>query len=173
ALRSLRRTRLLLVPAEVGLAAHARAGRDGQRTGLQVAGQRAGSQQLDLLRGLDVAFDFAGDDHLVGAHAAGEPGTGLDRQVALHVDVALELAGDADVAGALDLALNGQVGGDQRFLQLRRARGGGAARRVTEVVRADGGRVRRRSRDRGGGIATDLVGRLVFPDGHRGTSRGT
>src|SRR5690606_29341003 len=50
----------------------------------------------------------------------------LDGQVALDADVALELAGDADVAGTLDLALDGEVGGDQRFLAggLARGRGG-------------------------------------------------
>src|SRR5690606_41207169 len=65
----------------------------------------------------------------------------LDGQVALDADVALELAGDADVAGALDLALDGKVGGDQRFLAGRLARGrGGLGRGV------GGGRLSERRR---------------------------
>src|SRR3546814_13012101 len=58
----------------------------------------------------DVAVQLAGHHHLLGLDAAAELGALLDGQVALHVDVALELAGDADVAGAFDLAFDGQVG---------------------------------------------------------------
>ena len=39
---------LAVVPAELGLAAHARAGSDGQRTGFQVAAHHAGLQQFDV-----------------------------------------------------------------------------------------------------------------------------
>ena len=52
----------------------------------------------------------------VGAHAAGQLGAGLDGEIALDADVALELAGDAYAAAAFDLAFDGDVGGDQRFL---------------------------------------------------------
>src|ERR1700680_1791144 len=38
---------LAVVPAELGLTAHAGAGRDRQRTGLQVADHHAGLQQID------------------------------------------------------------------------------------------------------------------------------
>src|ERR1700681_1685106 len=38
---------LAVVPAELGLTAHAGAGRDRQRTGLQVADHHAGRQQID------------------------------------------------------------------------------------------------------------------------------
>ena len=65
---------------------------------------------------LDVTFQFAGDRHLVGAHAAGQLGAGLNGEIALDVHVALELAGDAHAAAAFDLAFDGDVGGDQRFL---------------------------------------------------------
>src|SRR5690606_8813380 len=57
-----------------------------------------------------------------------ELGAVFDAQVALHVDVALEAAGDADVAGAFDLAFDGQIGGDQGFLRDRFGRGRGGGR---------------------------------------------
>src|SRR3546814_13484856 len=73
-------------------------------------------EQLHARGRFDVAVQLAGHHHLLGLDAAAEFGALLDGQVALHVDVALELAGDADVAGAFDLAFDGQVGGDQRLL---------------------------------------------------------
>ena len=107
---------LAVVPPELGLTAHAGAGCDRQRTGLQVADHHAGRQQFDVRGFLDVAFQFAGDRDLVGAHAAGQLGAGLDGEIALDAGVALELAGDAYAAAAFDLAFDGDVGGDQRFL---------------------------------------------------------
>ena len=104
----------LVFPAEVGLATHARASGDGQRTGLDVAQQHAAFEQFDARRAFDVAFEFTGNDDFLGAYAAGDLGAGFDGQVALDVDVALELAGDADVAGAFDLAFDGDVGGASR-----------------------------------------------------------
>src|SRR5204863_2664018 len=100
-------TLFLLVPAELDLAAHARTGGDGERGGLDVAGEHAGFEQVDALGGFDVAFQFAGDGDLLRAHATGELGALFDGQVAFDVDVALELARDADMAGAVDLAFDG------------------------------------------------------------------
>src|SRR5690606_23316809 len=155
---------VLVVPAEVGLAAHARAGGDGERAGLDVADQHAALLQLDQRGALDVAFQLAGDDHALGAHAAGELGAGLDGQVALDVDVALELAGDADVARAFDLALDGEVAGDQRFLgrDALRARRAGLAARV-----GAGGRRRLERRQVGIERSRVLLGRgFLVEDRH-------
>src|SRR3546814_12052261 len=77
--------------SDVGLAAHARAGGDGERAGLDVADQHAALLQFDLRGAFDVAFQFAGDDHALGTHATGELGAGFDGQVALDVDVALAI----------------------------------------------------------------------------------
>ena len=142
---------LVVVPAEIGLAAHARAGRDGQRAGLEIADHHAGLQQIDARGALDIAFQFAGDRDLVRAHAAGELGAGLDGEIALDVDVALELAGDADAAAAFDLAFDRDVGGDQRFLA-GQARLRACARGSSH--RAGGGGGPRRSGGRDGGVSS-------------------
>src|SRR5688572_4210401 len=94
--------RRLVLEAEVDLAAHARARRDGDRAGLDVADDLAALQQLHALRRFDVAFQFAGHDDLARAHAAVDLGADLDGQVAFDVNIALEAAGDADMARALD-----------------------------------------------------------------------
>src|SRR5690606_15916419 len=139
----------------------ARTGGDRERVRLDVAVDRAGFDQLDPGRGLDVAFQFARHVHAVGPHAAGDLRAVLDGQVALHVDVALEAAGDADVAGTLDLALDGQVGGDHRLLGRggrRRTRGNRWLRRCEVGVRRDvpdrgrAGVLRERGRGLGGGL---------------------
>src|SRR6185312_6517425 len=84
ALVRVRRAALAVVPAELGLAAHARTLGDAESGGFHVAGQRAG------------------DGDAFGAHAAVDLGAVLDGEVAAHVDVALEAARDAHVTGALD-----------------------------------------------------------------------
>src|SRR5215831_3065700 len=94
---------LAFAPAEFGLAAHPCAGSDGQRAGLQVADHHTRSKQIDVGRFLDVAFELAGNRHLVGANAARQLGARFDREIALDADVALELAGDAYAAAAFDL----------------------------------------------------------------------
>src|SRR5690606_28822094 len=104
-----RRSRLGGVPAAFDVAADLGAGRNGQRAGLDVAGQHGRGEHFDLLGRLHVAVEFAGHHHLARLDAAVEAGAFLDPQVALYVDVALELAGDADVAAAFDLALDGEV----------------------------------------------------------------
>jgi hypothetical protein len=108
--------RLAIVPAELGVAAHARASRDGQRARLEVARHHRGRQQIDPRGFLDVAFQFAGDRDLVGADAAGQLRARFDGEVALNVDVALELAGHTHTPGTFDLAFDGDVGRDHRFL---------------------------------------------------------
>jgi len=91
----------------------------------------AGLEQLDARAGGDVALDLAAHHHRGGVHLPGDVRALLDGDVALHVHIALEAAGDAHVTGALDLALDGDVGGDQRFLGRTRRRGltGGNRRR--------------------------------------------
>src|SRR5262249_35148099 len=83
---------LLFRPPELHAAAHTRSRRHGQGSGFEVAVQDAGLQQLDALSAFDVALDFTGDRHRVRTDAAGQLGSGLDRQVALNVDVTLEPA---------------------------------------------------------------------------------
>jgi len=90
-----------VVPAELGLTAHAGACHDRQGTGPEVANHHAGLQQIDARGFLDIAFQFTGDGDIGGAYAAGQLGAGLDRQIALDFDVAFELAGDAYAAAAL------------------------------------------------------------------------
>src|SRR6478672_4730972 len=107
---------LAVVPAEFSLSAQSRAGGDGQRARLEIADDHRGLQQIDQRSFLDVAFELAGDRDLVGAYGAGQLGAGLDREIALDIDVALELSGDPDAAAALDLALDGDVRGNQRLL---------------------------------------------------------
>ena len=103
----------LLVPAKFRATAHARASRDGQRAGLQIAVEHACLKKLDAGCRIDVAFQLAANDDGIGAHAAGDLRAGLDREVALNVDVALEVAGDANVAGAFDLAFDRLASRDQ------------------------------------------------------------
>src|SRR4029079_19192628 len=87
-------------------AAHAGACREADGARLEIAGEHARVEQLDALGALDVSLDLAADDHRVGAHAARQLGTGIDRQVALNVNVALEAAGETNVSRAFDLAFN-------------------------------------------------------------------
>ena len=62
------------------------------RTGLQVAADHAALQQFDLLRGVDVAVQLAGQGQLVGGDATcRDLGALVDGEVALHLDVALNL----------------------------------------------------------------------------------
>jgi hypothetical protein len=134
-------------------------------------------RQFDALRFLDVAFQLAGDGDVARAHAAGQLGAGLDGEIALHVDVALEAAGDAYAAAAFDLAFDGDVGSDQRFLAS-----------VSLSARNHGSRRGRRSgsvsdfRLRCGGVSVEtwglvniggevrrgLGGGAFFPEGHGG-----
>src|SRR5262249_2930432 len=112
--RECRLRRVLFPPPEFSATAHARSGGHGQRAGLEIAVQDAGIEQLDAGRALDVALDLARDRNRVGADAAGQLGTGLDRKVALDVDVTLEPAGEPHMAGAVDLAFDGDVRCDDR-----------------------------------------------------------
>src|ERR1700704_5523155 len=107
---------LAIVPPELGPAAHAGAGCDCHRAGLQVADHCAALQQIDMRGFLDVPLELAGDRDLVGAYAAGQLGAELDGEIALDVDVALEIAGDPYTSPTFDLALDGDVGSDQRLL---------------------------------------------------------
>src|SRR5690606_7504770 len=111
-----------VVPAALDVAADARAGGDGQGAGGDVADDHGGGLQLDPVGGFDIALELAGHGHALGAHATVEARAAVDGEVAFDVDVALELAGDADVAAAGNLALDGEVGGDDRFPGLRRGR---------------------------------------------------
>src|SRR5690606_21288288 len=79
-----------------------------------------------------------------------------------------EPAGDADVAGALDLALDGQVGRDQRLLRL--GLGCGAGRRQLGRGELGGGRRRLLARGRGGGGGGG--GGVVLPLGRGGAEDG-
>ena len=121
--------------------------------------------------GVDVALDLAADDHGRGIDLAGDVRALLDRDVALHVDVALEAAGDADVARALDLALDGDVGGDQRFLGgagRSRAPDGGWSSMAPATRTGDGRRGAAAGSASGRGVAAGcgvLDGR-VFPQCH-------
>ena len=117
------------VPAELGLAAHPGAGRNGHRAGLEIADHRAGRQEIDARGFLDIAFQFARDRDLVGANTAAQLGACLDGEIAVDIDIALETAGDAYAAAAFDLALDREVVGDQRFLPgAGTAAAGGTAR---------------------------------------------
>ena len=102
---------------------------------------------------------------------AGQLGAGLDGEIALDVDVALELAGDAHAAAAFDLAFDGDVGGDQRFLA-GQAGVGTCDRRDWRGVAAssgfDGASNRTGSLVRGGRRGGWPGGRIVFPEGHDG-----
>jgi len=64
---------------------------------------------IDTGGGIDVAIELAADDYGVGLYAAGHVRARLNRQIALDVDVSLEVTGDADMARAVDLALDGQT----------------------------------------------------------------
>src|ERR1035437_2821142 len=74
----------LLLPTELDLAAHLRAGRDRERLGGQVAVEDAGREKLDALGAVDVAVDLPRDRTGVGANASGERRAGLDREIPLH-----------------------------------------------------------------------------------------
>src|SRR5438270_13752728 len=88
-LRALSCLALVVAPAEIGLAAHARTGGHSQRARLDVACHDAARQQIDHRRALDIALQLARNRDLVRADTARELGAGLHRQVALHVPVAL------------------------------------------------------------------------------------
>src|SRR5690606_6963566 len=150
-----------LFPAELGLAPHPGTCRHGEGTGLEVAVEHAALQQLDPGGRVDVALQLAGDGHGVGPDAAGDLGTHLDGEVALHVDVALEAARDADMAGTLDLALDGEVGCDQRFL-------GGHTWATGGFICGGTGNVA----GRGGLGCCRAAVLLILPDSHRGCSCG-
>src|SRR5579862_1331755 len=107
---------LAVIPAELRLPAQSRAGGNGERAGLHIAHDDTALLQFDERCLLDVALELARDRHPVGANGTGQLGAGFDGEVALDIDVALELAGDADAATAFDLALDRDVGGNQRFL---------------------------------------------------------
>src|SRR6185503_18079126 len=126
----------LVAPAELHSAAHARAGRYGERAAFQVSVEDASRQQLDARGALDVAFDLTPDRDRVRAHAARELGARVDRQITLDVDITLELSRDAHVARAIDLARDGDVGGDDGFLRV--ARCGAPSGSRSNVCRAVG-----------------------------------
>src|ERR1035437_5557752 len=119
----------LFPPAELDLAAHPGTGRHGQRVRAQVAVENPGREQLHARGPVDVAVDLTADRYGARTHPAGERRARIDREVALHVYVALEASRDSHVAGALDLALDRELRGDDRFLAgaiggaERRARG--------------------------------------------------
>src|SRR4029453_13122028 len=103
---------------EFNFAAHPRASGYRQRARLQVACQHARGRQIDRVRGVDVAFELAADDHGLRAYLTGQLRARLDRQVALYVYVAVESSGNSYVATALDLAFDRESGCDHGFLQL-------------------------------------------------------
>ena len=155
------------------LAAHARAVRDRQGSRADVAVHDAALVQLDALRPLDVSLDLARDHDRACAHGAGEMCAGLDGQRSVDLDVALEAAGDPHMAGAFDLAFEGQARGDDRLLEFLAAsagawRGGSAGARHRFGSRPIDGR-----RAAGGRIGLGrILGDNVLPDGHGESSVG-
>src|SRR6185437_12531054 len=97
----------------------------------------AGLEELDTCGALDVSFDFTADRDRVRADAARELGPCFDRQVALDVDVALEPPRQPDVPGAIDLALDRDIGRDDGFPRFARShapRSAGARRDVVGEI---------------------------------------
>src|SRR5262249_51991015 len=101
------------------LPAHAGAGGDGQRARLHVPADDAALEQLHPLGVLDVALELPTHGHSLGPHLPIDIGAGIDGEVAVHLHVALEAAGDAYVAGADDLALDGEIGSDDGLFHFR------------------------------------------------------
>src|SRR5262249_21157537 len=109
----------VLFPTELDLTAHAGTCGHRERTGLHVARDDAAFLQLDTLGVLDVALELAADGHRLRTHLAVERGAVIDGEVAVDLHVALEATGKADMAGADDLAFDGQIGSDNRLFHLR------------------------------------------------------
>ena len=88
---------LLVVPAEVGLSAHACDPAAIVTVPAEILRSRCRSSELHGGSRIDVAFQLTTDDDFPGAHAARHFRAGLDRHVPLHLNVALELPDQPDV----------------------------------------------------------------------------
>src|SRR4051794_39506881 len=111
---------MIVTPPELRPSTHPRPRGDGERSGLEIAVQHSGRQELDLRGVVDIALDLAGDRDRLGPNAAGDFCALLDREVAVDVDVTLESSGDPDMPGADDLAGDRDVSGDNGLLRLAR-----------------------------------------------------
>src|SRR5215472_1308415 len=153
--------------AKLDLAAHARARGDGEGACLDVAIDDARLEELDPLGILDVAEELAPDAHDARLDVPFEARPGIEAQVPVDLHIALEAAGDAHVARADDLALDGEVRGEEGFLPFLAWRG------TPRHIRAQGryvrpfGLPRRRAarHARAGGCGTGSRSRL-FPKRH-------
>ena len=82
--------------------------------------------------------ELAADDDDARLDLAFQVGAGIEGDVAVDLHVALETTGDAHVAGADDLALDGEIGGDDRFFHIQARRGRySRRRRPARHVRAE------------------------------------
>src|SRR5688500_17325052 len=75
------RARLSFFPPELGVAAHAGAGRDRERSRLQIAVEDTRGEKLDARCGIDVPLQLATDRHRARPDAAGNLRALLDREV--------------------------------------------------------------------------------------------
>src|SRR2546423_8478908 len=80
--------------------------------------QNAAGEQLDTGGAFDVALEIPADGDRAGPHRSGDLGARLDGQIAIDIHVPLEAARHANVAGALDLAVDCETGSDHRFLSV-------------------------------------------------------
>src|SRR5258707_10737120 len=99
--------------------AHARAGRDRDRSRLHVADDDAPFLYIDPLGGFDVALKLAADHDDAGQDLAGKMGPRLDAEIAVDTNIPLEAARHTYISRPLDLALDRQIRGNDRFAPLR------------------------------------------------------
>jgi hypothetical protein len=153
---------LLVIPAELDVPAHARAGGDGDRSRLDVADDHSAFEDVDPLGRFDVALQLSADHDDRSQHLARQVRARLDVEVAVDAHIALEAAGDAHVARSLDLALDAEVRRDDGFAAL--TAGDGPARRGSQ------GRIARSSLGRHRALCdgSRRRGRRIRASGHGG-----